>query len=133
MAATEWTAPPQTLVWEVQRRSSTVWSAVVSRAVTTSAYPGDLGRAALAAHLMGVDHESDLDDRRAVVRQGGPYACTPFVVTEGDLERYLREQGYYEGSTAPALRAVLPQEACAALPDQLRAELGRRDRPGPID
>ncbi|KOX14029.1 hypothetical protein ADL05_17470 [Nocardiopsis sp. NRRL B-16309] len=78
----------------MQRRSGTVWMTVVSREVTTSAHAHDLGRTALAAHLMGVDHDSDLarsgelaqplGRRAATFGFDPPPLCPPLVPRRSD-------------------------------------------------
>jgi hypothetical protein len=115
----------RTFAWEVQCKRGEPWRTSESAVVTTAADPVSVARAALAGHLMTVDHASDLDHRRAVIQ----LALAPsesIVVTEGDLEYYLRNQDYYPGR--PALCTVLPKVACGILPAHLRAEL---DRVGP--
>jgi hypothetical protein len=81
---------------------------------------------------VGVDHDNDSDDRRAVVRRelGDP---APVVVTEDDLEQWLREHGYYSHPRAnrPPLAEVLPSDACEALPEHLQAELRHVGPAGP--
>lgn len=119
----------KTFAWEVQYDSSNLWRREDGAVVTTTADPVTVARAALAGVLMTVDHATDLDARRAVIRL--PLVTEPIIVTERGLEHYLRTQSYYLYLDArPALSMVLPEDAVDVLPARLRAQLERVGPPG---
>lgn len=116
-----------TFAWEVQYESRSLWRKEEGAVVTTTADPVSVARAALASVLMTVDHANDLDGRRAVIRL--PLGSESIVVTERDLEYYLRKQDYYL-DPCPALTTVLPKDVHDVLPAHLRAQLDRVGPPG---
>ncbi|MCZ1012266.1 hypothetical protein [Streptomyces lydicus] len=117
--------------WSVQSgRRRGGWSQEeAGTAALPEAHARDIALAVLAAHLMAVDHDADLDDRRAMVTVPDGIAQRVLsVVTEDDLERHLRESGYYPGRREAAPH--FPSKVVAALPLDLRDELYRVGAPG---
>ncbi|NUV65621.1 hypothetical protein G6W57_00630 [Streptomyces sp. CAI-121] len=115
--------------WEIQRRTRVGWTMCRS-GTAEGVEERDLAAAALACHLMTVDHDSDLADYRAVVRYQLRRAHV--LISEGDLADYLCERGYYPTpGQRPILRDVLDPAACKALPLGLQAQADREGAPGP--
>ncbi|WNI20020.1 hypothetical protein [Actinacidiphila sp. ITFR-21] len=123
--------PLHDVVWDVQTRRGTVWISVASgRAQAADGVALALG--AFAAHLMTVDHDRDLDDRRVLVQEPDGLSVRLLAqLTEDDLERHLRAAGYDTRRDEAPLAAFFPQVVHDALPPALQSELRRVGPPRP--
>lgn len=119
----------ETVQWNVQAKRGHVWCTT-----ETGKAPSDdnrtVGLAALAAVLMTVDHDRDLDDRRALVQKPDGLALrTVADLSEDDLMDYLRNCGYYERRDEAPLAAFFPESVRDSLPLRLLNELNRLGAP----
>ncbi|MFD8469064.1 hypothetical protein ACFV10_28650 [Streptomyces cyaneofuscatus] len=119
----------ETVRWSVQTKRGHVWCTT-----ETGKAPSNDGRtvglAALAAVLMTVDHDRDLDDRRVLVQMPDGLALRMVAdLSEVDLAQYLRERGYYERCNEEPLAAFFPEPVRNSLPLWLLNELARLGAP----
>ncbi|MEU4655136.1 hypothetical protein AB0G32_14550 [Streptomyces sp. NPDC023723] len=115
----------ETVLWNVQAKRGHVWETMASgRAQTADGNVLALG--ALAAHLMTVDHDNDLDERRVLVKAPDGLATRLRAeLTEDDLVQHLRKHGYYPRRQEAPLAAFFPKAVHDALPLHLQSELNR--------
>ncbi|MFJ8762124.1 hypothetical protein [Streptomyces cyaneofuscatus] len=119
----------ETVRWSVQGKRGHVWC-TTETGKAPSNDGGTVGLAALAAVLMTVDHDRDLDDRRVLVqRPDGLALRTTAYLSEDDLAQYLRERGYYERRNEAPLAAFFPESVRDSLPLRLLNELNRLGAP----
>ncbi|MGW5121637.1 hypothetical protein ACWEQ8_40340 [Streptomyces noursei] len=115
----------ETVLWDVQAKRGNVWLTVADGKDQT-AEGNVLALGALAAHLMTVDHDSDLDERRVLVKSpDGVATRLRAELTEDDLVQYLRRHGYYPRREEAPLSAFFPKAVHDALPLYLQSELNR--------